>query len=159
MIAAEQSETFRQSLVSHAFPLGANCYAQQGRMFAEGLLHVATDLCERDAAIEISFYPSDWMITPPQVIANVDWLQPRGSMDLRKCADWHRYPNCELCWTRPDWWHKRIAEDPENVDRMSALLVKDVTVLLGYHLLADSLGLKEWQPQWPFYRHGSYNGG
>lgn len=122
-------------------------------------MRVITDLRESDAEVEISFEPSDWMIIPPRVVAKVDWLQPRGSTDLRQCADWHRYPSGELCWTRPDQWHRMIAEDPENVDRMAASLVKDVTVLLGYHLLADCLGLTKWQPQWPFYRHGSYNGG
>lgn len=128
-------------------------------MFAEGLLHVVTDLYERDAAIEISFNPSDWMTTPPRVIAKVNWLQPRGSTDWNHCADWHRSQTGELCWTRPDWWHRMIAEDPENVDRMAASLVKDVSVLLGCHLLADSLGLTKWQHQWPFHKHGSYNGG
>lgn len=128
-------------------------------MVADGSMRVITDLCERDAEVEISFEPSDWMIIPPRVVAKVDWLQPRGSIDLRQCSDWHRYPNGELCWTRPDWWHKMIAGDPENIDRIAASLVKDVAVLLGYHLLADSLGLTEWQPQWPFYKHGSYNGG
>lgn len=127
-------------------------------MFAEGLLHVPTALCEQSAEIQISFKPSNWMITPPRVVAKVDWLQPRYSTDLRQCADWHRYPSGELCWVRPDWWRIMISEDPENVDRIAASLVKDVSVLLGYHLLAESLGLKEWQPQWPFYKHGSYKG-
>ena len=145
--------------MSHAFPHGADCFTLRGRMFAEGLLHVATDLCEQDATIEISFNPSDWMTVPPRVIAKVNWLQPRNSTDWNQCADWHRSLNGELCWTRPDWWHRTIAEDPENVERMAASLVKDVTVLLGYHLLADSLGLKKWPPQWPFHKHGSYNGG
>ena len=128
-------------------------------MVSEGFLHVGTPLCETDAMIQVSFDPSDWLKTPPRVVAMVDWLQPRGSADWDSCSNWHRYPNGELCWTRPDCWRAMIAEDPENIDRMAASLVKDVTVLLGYHLLADRLGISQWQPQWHYWRHGSYKGG
>lgn len=120
---------------------------------------MSTALCERDADILISFVPSQWVIDPPRVVAKVDWLQPRGSEDWHRCSDWHRYPGGELCWTRPDCWHRMIADAAEDVDRMAASLVKDVAVLLGYHLLAECLGLKKWQPQWPCHRHGSYRGG
>ena len=127
-------------------------------MVVEGLLPVTTTICEKDAKVQVSFDPIDWLKTPPRVVAKVDWLQPRSASDWNSCAEWHRYPNGELCWTRPDWWRTMISEDSENVDRMAASMVKDITVLLGYHLLADSLGITKWQRQWPFYKHGSYKG-
>jgi len=128
-------------------------------MIAEGNLHVTTSLCEKAAKIQVSFDPSDWLKIPPRVFAMVDWLQPRGSTDWESCSEWHRYSSGELCWTRPDCWHAMIAEEPENIDRMAASLVKDVTVLLGCHLLADRLGIMKWQPQWQYWSHGSYKGG
>lgn len=160
MVAA-YAETFRQSIIGHAFPHGtARCYSYRNRMFAEGRLPVTTAICEKAALIQVSFCPQDWMTTPPRVVAEVDWIQPCNASDWENYAEWHRYPTGELCWTRPDQWHSMTSDDPRSVvDRMAASLVKDVTVLLSYHLLAYSLGITKWQHQWPFYRHGSYKGG
>lgn len=154
------AETFRQSLMCHAFPHGgAICGFRSGQLIVAGTLKVATNLCKDNADIRVSFGMSDWLTEPPQVIATADWLQPHGATDRKCYADWHRYSNGMLCWTRPDRWHTMIAQAPENVDRMAASLVKDVSVLLECHLLADCLGLTQWQPEWPFCEHGSYKGG
>ena len=159
MIAAVHAETFRQSIISHAFPHGTvGCYSCQNQMVVEGLLPVSTTMCEKDAKVQVSFDSIGWLKVPPRVVAMVDWLQPRSASDWNDYAEWHRYPNGELCWTRIDRWRAMISEDPENIDRMAASLVKDITVLLRYHLLADSIGITKWQRQWPFYKHGSYKG-
>lgn len=159
-LATFYAETFRQSIITHAF----------GRMRllllenAPGILGVKGEMlietpslgCDK-AHVKIAFQLDGWHVHPPEVLADATWLQPRHAKSISECADWHRYPDGRLCWTRPDCWEK-ACEDISTatlVERAAAILAKDVSFLLRCHLTADRLGIKKWPKEWESWPHGS----
>lgn len=151
------SETFRQTIANLIFAERGVEYLQNTSML--GLCGKATidwGGGQDETSLEIFFGHTSWMMTPPRVMAYAPWLQPVGVNDYQSYADWHRYPNNELCWVRPDRWKKMLVKESADVERKAAFLVKNVTALLRYHLLADRFDLGEWQSSWDFDPHGSY---
>ena len=158
--ASTYAENFRQSIITHAF--GGPCQilsspssdilGLEGEMLIEN-----PSLGHAFANIRIAFKADSWDVNVPEVSTNVEWLQPRNSKSFNECADWHRYIDGRLCWTRPDCWEdvcKNISSAAD-IERAAAVLTKDVSFLLRCHLTADILGIKKWPKEWDAWPHGS----
>jgi hypothetical protein len=157
--ASFYAETFRQAIVTYAFggtALSPPCSAD-GSLTIQGQINVESDLGFDVAQTRIQFNAHKWDVEPPEVWVDAEWLQPRGEKDWNLCADWHRQPKGKLCWIRPDCWMEECKNLPDTraVERAAAILTKDVSSLLGYHLLADKLKLKTWPKEWDAWPHGS----
>ena len=152
------TESFKQSLFTFAFPNNRlrSVRKSLSTIVVEGTLSIDSMCGQADADILIAFHGSDWMNEMPIVKTDVAWLQPRGGGSWNQCAEWHRYQDGRLCWTRKDCWQRLFSNgvDAGSARNAAASLVKDVSVLLGYHFVADRIGLTEWPSRWPFWKHG-----
>lgn len=159
-LASTYAENFRQSIITHAFggigqilPLQrSDILGLRGEMLIE-----SPSLGCTVANVRVAFMIDSWDVNVPIVSTSAEWLQPRNSKSFKDCADWHRYVDGRLCWTRPDCW-KTVCNDISNaynVERAAVVLTKDVSFLLRCHLTADILGIRKWPKEWDAWPHGS----
>ena len=158
--ASTYAESFRQSIITHAFG-GAGQILPTHRpdilgLGGEMLIEIPSLGCAV-ANVKIAFTTDSWNVIVPDVLTNAEWLQPRNSKSPIDCADWHRYVNGRLCWTRPDCWEKvcKDISDATDIERAAVILTKDVSFLLRCHLTADMLGIKKWPKEWDAWPHDS----
>ena len=158
--ASIYAENFRQSIITHAFGgVGQILSSRRPDILGVGgeMLIESTSLGHAIANVKIAFKTDSWDVNVPEVSTNAEWLQPRDSKSFNECADWHRYVDGRLCWTRPDCWEdvcKNISSITD-IERAAAVLTKDVSFLLRCHLTADILGIKTWPKEWDAWPHGS----
>ena len=96
---------------------------------------------------------ASWIHKPPSVICHEPWL--------RHGAEWHAdgYDN-SLCYVFEREWKDKIEGLVASRGTIVAARVarfwipRNVSWLLGKHLLADHLGLPAWKKAWGFYAHG-----
>lgn len=158
--ASTYAESFRQFIITHAFGGRGQILSSRrpdilglkGEMLIEN-----PSLGSAVANVRIAFKRDDWDVNAPEVSTSAEWLQPRNSKSYKECADWHRYVDGQLCWTRPDCWEKvcKDISDATDIERAAAILTKDVSFLLRCHLTADILGIKKWPKEWDAWPHGS----
>ena len=161
--AVVAAEEFRQNIITHAlrdiealvnYPIArsSNIIGVEGKMSIED----PSVGCAM-ATVTIRFDINGWTDTPPEVKTDAKWLQPQRHATFKECADWHRYPDGRLCWTRPDCW-RTVCEDrssPRWIERAAIVLAKDVSFLLRCHLTAAKLGIRKWPKEWEAWPHGS----
>ena len=158
--AATYAESFRQSIITHAFGgTGQILSSRRPDIFGlkgEMLIEIPSLGCAV-ANVKIAFKRDDWDVNAPEVSTSAEWLQPRNSKSFKDCADWHRYVDGRLCWTRPDCWEQvcKDMSDATDIERTAAILTKDVSFLLRCHLTADILSIKKWPEEWDAWPHGS----
>ena len=99
---------------------------------------------------------SQWRKFPPIVRVHADWLSPFYAEQDQSLANWHRYPDNELCWIKPQSWQKQCEqiENNEDVRRVVRQMFKDVDYLLSCHMVAYCHRLKEWDKSWSAEEHG-----
>ena len=158
--ASIYAESFRQSIITHAFGGTGQILSSRkpGILGLNGEILIETpSLGCAVSNIKIVFKADSWDVDVPEVSTIAEWLQPRNSKSFKECADWHRYIDGRLCWTRPDCW-KTVCNDISNaynVERAAVVLTKDVSFLLRCHLTADILGIRKWPKEWDAWPHGS----
>lgn len=154
------AEDFRRYIVTHALRQGAvplycsrvpYIFGVKGEMLIDEPAVGCTI-----ANVTIHFNIHAWTNTPPEVRTDAKWLQPRHGAKFTECADWHRYPDGRLCWTRPDCWRKVCNDISRSglVERAAIVLARDVSFLLRCHLTASKLGIKKWPKKWDAWPHG-----
>lgn len=158
--ASTYAENFRQSIITHAFGGTGQILSSPSPdilgLKGEMLIEIPSLGCAV-ANVKMAFNTDSWDVNVPAVSTNAEWLQPRNSKSFKECADWHRYVDGRLCWTRPDCWEdvcKNISSITD-IERAAAVLTKDVSFLLRCHLTADILGIKTWPKEWDAWPHGS----
>lgn len=160
--AVVDAEDFRQNIITYALLPGATPINYPIKR-SSNIIGVEGEMSIEDpsvgcaiATVAIRFEINGWTDTPPEVKTGVEWLQPQGHATFKECADWHRYPNGKLCWTRPDCW-KTVCKDsssPGWIERAAVVLARDVSFLLRCHLTASRLGIKKWPKEWDAWPHG-----
>ena len=158
--ASIYAESFRQSIITHAFGGTGQILSSRGPdilgLQGEMLIEIPSLGCAV-ANVRIAFKLDSWDVSVPEVSTSAEWLQPSSSKSSKECADWHRYVDGRLCWTRPDCWEKvcKDKSDATDIERAAVILTKDVSFLLRCHLTADILGIKKWPKEWDAWPHGS----
>lgn len=106
----------------------------------------------KGCAAQCSIYIApNWVTRRPDVICHEPWL--------KKNANWHTSSDSSLCYVyAPEWrdFMNRIAEKDgmfEAADAARLWLLQNVQWLLNKHVLAEELGIKDWQKDWPFWPH------
>jgi hypothetical protein len=115
---------------------------------AKGCLSLAAGVARCSVAVQC-----DWPERPPRFVCHEPWL--------KHGADWHAYGDGSLCYVFEKEWCDKIAglfaARGEFVAARVARfwLLRNARWLLNKHLLADQLGLRDWQhKEWQYYSHG-----
>ena len=100
-----------------------------------------------------------WMKYPPIVIVEEPWLSPVFPEQEQGYANWHRYPDGEICWTEPVRWFDQCqsAVGLDGVEHAIQQMLKDVDFVLSCHMAAFCHRLLKWQSSWPCAPHGYQN--
>ncbi len=123
---------------------------------ASGYYNFKGDVGRQRLDVAIPSGLGDWVRFPPFVRACCDWLSPIYEFQDKEYANWHRYPDGELCWIKPISWinYCRPVSVVTDVKSLVGQMFKDVGYLLNCHVVAYVYKLKQWNPSWDAETHG-----
>ncbi len=106
------------------------------------------------ADIEITVDKYD-ILQLPRVVCYNPWVRkdPLG---------WHIYSSGELCWEFPCLWQEKLLEasclekiDNGKIAKLAAeWCINSVITLIYYHWTAHKYNIKDWPPEWNYWKHG-----
>lgn len=95
---------------------------------------------------------------PSVRIVDSTWLSPFFAEQDQNMDNWHRYKDGRLCWIYPQTWYEKVCvpmRDARDAERAAMQLIKNVKVLLGYHLEAYRRRYLRWRKCWEYHPHGN----
>ncbi len=96
--------------------------------------------------VEIEFY-SGWRRQPPELRCYESWL--------RRHIDWHCYNSGKICWVHAHEWRVFFDYKEHWVKHAALYVLRNAHFLLEKHIIAETLNIPKWLPEWNAYLHGN----
>lgn len=132
---------------------GAQCHDE---IVLEGLMRI--DPSSPRVRITIQYQQDMWISRLPSVrVIEGVCLSPFFNGQDSNMNNWHRYKDGRLCWIYPQTWREIVCAPmigERDAERAALQLIKNVTVLLKYHLEAYRRRYLHWRKCWDFQPHG-----